>query len=115
MTTYSVRCKNSACRHRRVSTTRPDDYKRVPPCPQCGECKGWRIENRAYNKRNLCHCSGPQMTKGEHFPHRVTHPYCDKHPRGFYNQARQQGVAHEDIPAEHGGGLIEEERLEYEI
>jgi hypothetical protein len=48
------------------------------------------------------------VVRGVHFPHRVTHPFCDQHPRGHYNQARARGVAHEDIPAEFGGGLIEE-------
>lgn len=98
MTTFSVRCRNSQCRHRRVTSTHPDDYKVVPRCPVCGERKGWRIENRDYNKRGLCHCGGPDMVRGAHFPHRTTHPYCDQHPHGFYNQARAKGVAHEDVP-----------------
>lgn len=100
MTTYSVRCRNSQCRHRRVSHTHPDDYRIIPRCPVCGNRKGWRIENRDYNKRGLCHCNGPDMVRGEHFPHRITHPYCDHHPHGFYNQARARGVAHEDVPEE---------------
>lgn len=101
MSTWSVRCRVSSCRHRRVSSTHPDDYKVIPACPVCGQRKGWRIEQRAYNKRGLCHCNGPDMTKGEHFPHRVTHRYCDYHPAGFYNQARARGVAHDDIPKEY--------------
>lgn len=101
MTTYSIRCRNSACRHRRVSRTHPDDYRITPACSVCGQRKGWRIEQRGYNKRGLCHCNGPDMARGEHFPHRVTHPYCDHHPHGFYNQARARGVAHEDIPKEY--------------
>lgn len=108
MTTYSVRCKHQACRHRRVAKTHPDTYKVVPTCPRCGKRKGWRIEDRAYNRRGLCSCSGVEMVRGVHFPHRTTHPFCDQNPRGYYNQARAQGVAHEEIPAEYGGGLIEE-------
>jgi hypothetical protein len=40
MTTYSIRCRNSRCRHRRVSKTHPDDYKIVPKCAACGERRG---------------------------------------------------------------------------
>lgn len=108
MATFSVRCRHNACRHRRVTRTHPDDYKVVPKCPKCGHRKGWRVEARAYNQRQLCHCSGPELTKGEHFPHRVTHPYCDHHPLGFYNQARARGVAHEDIPVQYGGGKVDD-------
>lgn len=100
MTTYSIRCRNGQCRHRRVSRTHPDDYKVVPPCPVCGHRKGWRIEQRAYNKRGLCNCSGPLGRNNEPFPHRITHPSCDQHPHGIYNQARARGVAHDDIPIE---------------
>lgn len=100
MTTYSLRCRNRACRHRRVANTHPDEYKVVPRCPRCGQRKGWRIEARAYNQRKLCHCSGPEMVTGRHFPHRTHHPLCDHHPHGFYNQARARGVAHDDIPEE---------------
>lgn len=98
MTTFSVRCKK--CRHRRVASTHPEDYKVVPKCEVCGARSGWRIENRQYNKRNLCRCSGPEMAFGRYFPHRTTHPLCDQHPHGFYNQARARGVAHDEIPSE---------------
>lgn len=104
MTTYSVRCRNYKCRHRRVVRTHPDEYKRVPACPVCGRRVGWRIEQRAYSKRNLCHCSGPEMTQvdGKMFPHKLAqHRFCDHHPHGFYNQARARGVAHEEIPKEY--------------
>lgn len=101
MTTYSLRCRNSACRHRRVAATHPDDYKVVPRCPVCGATKGWRIEGREYNRRGLCKCSGPEQAFGRWFPHRTTHPLCDEHPHGFYNQARAQGVAHEEIPSDY--------------
>lgn len=104
MTTYSLRCRNSACRHRRVSGIHPDDYKRPPACTVCGSKSGWRIEQRAYNKRGLCHCSGPDVSvtgAGMHFPHRKHHPLCDHHPHGIYNQARARGVAHADIPKEY--------------
>lgn len=101
MSTWSVRCRNSSCRHRRVSRTHPDDYKVIPACPVCGQRKGWRIEQRAYNKRGLCHCSGPLGRNNEPFPHRITHPSCDQHPHGIYNQARARGVAHDDdVPEE---------------
>ena len=99
MTTYSIRCRS--CRHRRVSSIHPDDYTRVPKCPACGARKGWRIEGREYNRRNLCQCGGPEMAFGRYFPHRTTHPLCDHHPHGFYNQARARGVAHDDIPEEY--------------
>lgn len=101
MTTYSVRCRNSHCRHRRVAGTHPDEYKVAPRCAVCDQRAGWRIEDRAYNQRGLCHCSGPDMASGRHFPHRNTHPLCDHHPHGFYNQARAMGVAPEDIPLEY--------------
>ncbi len=100
MTTYSVRCRNSSCRHRRVVQTHPDSYKVIPKCPACSQRKGWRLENRDYNKRDLCNCSGPFGRNNESFPHNTTHPCCDKHPQGIYNQALARGVAHEDIPAE---------------
>lgn len=100
MATFSVRCRHNACRHRRVINKHPDDYKVVPKCPVCGNRKGWRIESRAYNQRDLCNCSGPEACKGLAFPHNKTHPLCDHHPEGVYNQARHKGVAHEDIPAE---------------
>jgi len=88
----------------------PDDMQ-TEECPSCKNTKGWRLEARTYNKRNLCHCEGPQLSQelGKSFPHRVTHPYCDHHPMGFYNQARARGVAHEDIPTEYGGGKAEDE------
>lgn len=108
MTTYSVRCKHKKCRHRRVTEIHPDDYKIVPACPVCGHRKGWRIESRQYNKRNLCHCSGPDMTNGNHFPHRTTHPLCDNNPRGPYNQAKLSGVADADIPLEYLGTPMKE-------
>lgn len=69
----------------------------------CGHKKGWRIEQRAYNRRGLCHCSGPMLTGGRHFPHQPTHPLCDNHPRGPYNQAKARGVSDEDIPLEYLG------------
>jgi len=101
VSTWSVRCRNGQCRHRRVSRTHPDDYKVVPRCPVCGSRKGWRIEQRAYNKRGLCHCAGPLGRDNEPFPHRITHPSCDQHPHGIYNQARARGVAHDDVPIEY--------------
>jgi hypothetical protein len=107
MTTYSIRCRNARCRHRRVSTRHPDEYARTPPCSMCGARKGWRVEGREYNRRGLCNCSGVDMVRGVHFPHRTTHPFCDQHPLGYYNQARAQGVAHDEIPVEFGGGLLE--------
>lgn len=110
MTTYSVRCKHSSCRYRRVTRTDPEMYKLVPRCPKCGNRKGWRVESRAYNKRGLCHCEGPNANQehGKHFPHRATHPLCDQHPQGFYNQAKARGVADEDIPLEHLGRNLSE-------
>lgn len=102
MATYSVRCRHNACRHRMKSRHHPDDMQ-TTACPVCGERKGWRFEDRAYNRRNLCTCSGPEAVQeyGKNFPHRTTHPLCDQHPHGFYNQARAKGVAHEDIPKEY--------------
>lgn len=82
---------------RRVSRVHPisDDTK----CPNCGSIKGWRIEQRAYNKRGLCHCSGVVGNSGT-FPHRPTHPMCEQHPRGAVNQARRAGATDDDIPLE---------------
>lgn len=98
MTTYSVRCRNSLCRHRRVVTRHPDDYKRPPKCPCCKSAKGWRIEGREYSKRDRCTCAG------YHYPHqKATSKFCDHHPQGFYNQAKRQGVSDDDIPLEHLG------------
>jgi hypothetical protein len=108
MTTYSVRCKNSKCRHRRVTKKHPDDYKVVPKCAICGLRNGWRIEGREYNRRNTCPCGGPTACKGQEFPHNTTHPLCDHHPRGPYNQAKLRGVADEDIPLEHLGAPMKE-------
>ena len=99
--TYSVRCKHRACRHRRVLTKHPDSYVRIVKCEACGNTKGWRIENRAYNKRNLCHCSGVISDVGVNYPHRVTHPYCEQHPEGIYNQAKRAGYEDADIPIEY--------------
>lgn len=100
MTTYSVRCRNSACRHRRVTETHPDEYRVTPVCRACGQRAGWRIEGRAYNRRNLCRCSGPDASQehGKHFPHQRTHPLCDEHPQGPYNQLKLRGVPDDDIP-----------------
>jgi hypothetical protein len=99
MATYSVRCRNGDCRHRRVTATHPDDYKVIPPCGSCGKRLGWRIEGREYNKRNLCNCGGPiNSTTAMTFPHKKTHPLCDHHPVGFYNQARRAGISDDDIP-----------------
>jgi hypothetical protein len=84
-----------------VAATHPDEYKVVPRCAACGARAGWRIEQRAYNKRGLCRCAGPDMAFGRSFPHRTTHPLCDHHPHGYYNQARARGVAHDEIPEEY--------------
>lgn len=108
MSTYSIRCRVDKCRHRRVSKTHPDDYVIVPPCEVCGSTNGWRIERRDYNKRDLCLCSGPLGRNNEPFPHNKTHPECDRHPQGFYNQAKRRGVADEDIPLEHLGIQMKE-------
>lgn len=103
MTTYSVRCRHKACRHRRVSETHPDAYKRVYRCPMCGHTKGWRIEKRDYNKVALCGC-GQSPT----YPHRVgKYKFCDFHPEGFINQARRSGATDDDIPLEMMGTLIQ--------
>lgn len=100
MSTYSVRCRNSACRHRRVAKTHPLDYVFVPVCEVCGQRAGWRLEARHYNKRHLCHCDGPLGRDAMPYPHRITHPLCDQHPRGYYNQAKRAGVCDDDIPLE---------------
>ena len=100
MTTYSIRCRNSVCRHRRVSRTHPLDYVFVPVCAACGLRAGWRLESRGYNKRHLCHCDGPLGRDAMPYPHRTSHPMCDQHPRGFYNQAKRAGVSDADIPLE---------------
>lgn len=105
MTTYSVRCRNSACRHRRVTRTDPATYKLVPKCPECGLRKGWRTEQRKYNKKDLCGCGQVPL-----YPHRKgLHPCCDFHPHGPYNQAKRQGVADEDIPLEYLGRRMDDE------
>lgn len=102
MTTYSVRCRNGKCRHRRVAETHPDEYKLIPKCQSCNKRVGWRIESRDYNKRNLCYCGGPMNPKtAMPYPHKKTHPMCDCHPLGYYNQAKARGVADEEIPAEY--------------
>lgn len=103
MSTYSLRCRNSKCRHRRVSEIHPDDYKLVPTCTACGQRQGWRIEKRDYNKRDLCDCKGPVWPDGRQFPHRRSHPCCDNHPQGTYNQAKRAGLSDDDIPVEHMG------------
>ncbi len=100
MTTYSVRCRVRACRHRRVIKTHPDEYKVVPKCEVCGSRKGWVLESRAYNKKNKCRCQGPLGRDANPFPHNTTHPMCDQNPRGFYNQAKRQGVTDDEMPPE---------------
>lgn len=96
MTTYSVRCRHNACRHRRVVHTHPDEYKVVPACPACGNRKGWRIEQRAYNKRDLCRCAGVVGRDGN-YPHNTTHPFCDQHPQGMINQMKRSGMSDQEI------------------
>lgn len=109
MTTYSVRCRNGKCRHRQVFANHPDTYEKVQECPSCKHTDGWRLENREYNQRNLCHCSGPEMTsQGRHFPHKTTHPLCDNNPQGAYNQAKMRGVKDDDIPLEFMGKAMKE-------
>lgn len=94
--TYSVRCRNSACRHRRVTKIHPADYKLIPRCTACGERKGWRLESRDYNKKDLCGCGQSPL-----YPHRKgKYPCCDFHPNGAYNQAKRRGVEDKDIPFE---------------
>lgn len=107
MTTYSVRCRHKACRHRRVTHTHPDEYQVVPVCPVCGNRKGWRIEQRAYNKTNLCHCGGPVGRDGP-IPHNTTHPMCEHHPEGMRNQMKRAGVADDDMPLEALGRKMKE-------
>lgn len=45
------------------------------------------------------------MINGKAYPHKPTHYLCDKHPMGYYNQARTMGIPHDEIPVEYGGGL----------
>lgn len=99
MTTFSVRCRNSKCRHRRVLPKHPLEYKFVSWCTECGQHKGWRVESRAYNKRDLCGCGQVPL-----YPHRKgKHKMCDFHPMGFYNQAKRRGISDDDIPLEYLG------------
>jgi CDGSH-type Zn-finger protein len=96
MTTYSLRCRHNACRHRRVSAVHPDEAKRVYRCPICKNIKGWRIETRDYNKVGICTCG-----QSPHYPHRVgKYKFCDFHPEGIINQARRRGATDDDIPLE---------------
>lgn len=111
MTIYSVRCRNSACRHRRISTVHPDNAKRVIRCDSCKKLAGWRIERRDYNRRNLCSCSGPEVCQehGKNFPHKATHPLCDSNPNGRRNQAERRGIPFEDLPLELMGRVMRPE------
>ncbi len=102
MATYSLRCRLNACRHRRVSKIHPDDALRTYKCPSCNTYSGWRIENRDYNKKDLCSCGKTGL-----YPHRVgKHKFCDFHPQGFYNQAMRAGATIDDIPLEFMGVLM---------
>jgi hypothetical protein len=106
VTKYSVRCRNGSCRHRRMATVHPDEYAVVPVCPVCKQRNGWRLESRHYPNLVLCSCEGPMTTnRGRtgklHYPHKTTHPLCDKHPEGIYNQMKMRGIADEDIPPEY--------------
>lgn len=99
--TYSVRCCNSKCRHRRVAKTHPFDYKIIPKSECCNEVAGWGVESRAYNKQNLCYCGGPINPRNEmSYQHKSNNPMCDQHPHGYY-QAIGRGVQHDDIPKEY--------------
>ncbi len=100
MTTYSVRCRNSACRHRRVARVHPDEAKLTKRCESCNQVAGWRIENRDYNKRKLCQCNGTGLIDGREWGHNTSHPYCEQNPNGPRNQALARGVAPEDLPLE---------------
>lgn len=104
MTTYSLRCRVASCRHRRVGTKHPDEYKQVYRCPSCKALAGWRIENRDYNKTPMCGCGQSPL-----YPHRkAKYKFCDFHPQGFYNQAKRQGVPDESIPLEYIGKKMKE-------
>jgi hypothetical protein len=35
------------------------------------------------------------------YPHKTTHPMCDCHPFGYYNQAKARGIEDWDIPEEY--------------
>jgi hypothetical protein len=35
------------------------------------------------------------------YPHKKTHPMCDCHPFGYYNQAKARGIDDNDIPEEY--------------
>lgn len=105
MSTWSVRCRHQACRARRVSTTHP--FEDDSPCASCGSTKGWRIEQRAYNKRGLCHCTSVVGDDGP-FPHRTTHPMCDNHPMGRVNQARRAGATDDDLMLDAGRPMAAE-------
>ena len=104
MSTYSVRCRVAACRHRRVISRDPETYIIVPRCVVCGARKGWRIEQREYNRTNLCTC-GQSPT----YPHRKgKYKFCDFHPQGPYNQAKRQGLTDDDIPLEYLGKTMKQ-------
>jgi hypothetical protein len=74
----------------------------------------WRIENRYYNKKDLCYCGGPINPRtAMPYPHKKTHPMCNCHPLGYYNQAKARGIKDGDIPEEYrpaarqDGGLFD--------
>lgn len=100
MPTYSLRCRNAACRHRRTSKTHPDDYRRMPACEVCGAKKGWRIEScKSWHKHQACNC-GQVVGRDRPIPHNRWHPLCDQHPEGKRNQLLRQGVTEADLPIE---------------
>lgn len=107
MTTYSVRCRNGQCRHRRVIARHPDSYMRPPACEVCGQRAGWRIEARTYNQRGLCTC-GQVVGRDGPYPHRTTHHDCAQHPEGARNAMRRAGADELDIALELGGAPAEE-------
>lgn len=101
MKRYPVRCRNNKCRHRRLTSVHPDDYKVVPACLVCGERKGWRIEHQAVDKRELCECGGVVHLSTAHnaraVRHKIDHPMCLKNPEGARNHLLRAGCKESEL------------------
>lgn len=76
MSRYHVRC--SKCEARRVFAMKPDEFKRLPKCINCG-AQQYRLDdwmNRRDTKKTSCSCSGYIMMTRREWPHRKGSPYC---------------------------------------
>ncbi len=89
MSSYYLRCRNGKSMLSFGCDKEADSDDVLSAFEPRGKSGGGRAKFPRSSRTNLCRCEGPLGRDGTPFPHRVTHPFCDHHPLGPYNQSRR--------------------------